>query len=57
MGISGELRSDVEKIANAARDPETIDKRLFQIQLKVLAKAVLELEASLKDITTKLRLA
>ncbi len=56
MGISGELRSDVEKIAHAARDPETIDKRLFQVQLKILGKAVLELEASLKDIAMKPRL-
>jgi hypothetical protein len=56
MGISGELRSQVEKIAHAARDPETIDKKLFQVQVKILAKAVLELEAWLKDIATKLRL-
>ncbi len=57
MGISAELRSDVEKIAQAARDPETVDKRLFQVQLKILAKAVLELDASLKDIAMKLKLA
>ena len=55
MGLSNEIRDLVEKIAKAARDPETIDKRLFEVQLKTLAKAVLELEQSLKDIVTRLR--
>jgi hypothetical protein len=57
MGLSNEIRGDVEQIAKAARDPETIDKRLFQVQLKILAKAVLELEQSLKEIATKLGIA
>jgi hypothetical protein len=57
MGLSSNVREDVERIAKAARDPETIDKKLFQVQLKVLAKAVLELEQSLKEIATILRRA
>jgi len=55
MGLSDEIRGNVEKIAKAAREPETIDNRLFEVQLKILAKAILELDRSFEEIATRLR--